>query len=222
MLFYYLFNVSYFIIKYLYLKLICIFTFPGPKKQLNPNTNVDHSTTSSHDNCVFGKYGAVLLSEVYPTLEVEKDGEKDSDDEGDTALDKSILVRQICQHIVGMNPSSIGNIEEPEKVEADEKVEENVENVTVKVDNATKNVETSKIESKDDLDAIKDSDEKEEEEKDEVTLMDQKFIMDDKVRVREVLKREGVVVVDYVRMACGEEIEEVGVIDEKKENVASN
>ena len=124
--------------------------------------------------------------------------DEDTSDSSDDEVDQATLARQVCQHIVGMNPVSMGSLEVPEEPK---KAEEAVE----------KTSEKSKKQDED-LDKLAEKEEDEEEK-----LMDQKFIMDDKVTVRDALKRGGLVAVDFVRMACGEE----QAVTEKKEGVSA-
>ena len=140
---------------------------------------------SNLENYAFGKYGAIILTEKVKNNIVEGtsvDG-----------TDEKVLTKQLCQHIVGLCPTSLGSIKLPVETTQDEKEE--------KFEQKSKKKKKMDME---DLDKITEGKEEEE----EIRLMDQKFIMDDKVSVRDVLKREGIAVIDFERMACGEEIEQ--------------
>lgn len=81
-----------------------------------------------------------------------------------------ILGKNLCQHVVGMNPERIGSISEEAEANNDE----------------------------------------------EKCLIHQDYILDESIKVKEVLEENGIEVVDFKRFECGEQEEKVEQnVDEK-------
>ena len=129
----------------------------------------------------------------------------------DTQLSAEDLGRQLCQHIVGMNPKTIGSLEEEEQrniaeVGHTEQFSE-AEQVLVSVGNGADIVSSaSESEACDDEVSKKASD--------EARFVFQDFLMDESLTVGELLRQNSAEVTDFVRFGCGEVLEgeeDVGV-----------
>ena len=103
---------------------------------------------------LLGKYGALVVYEEDPSIK-----EVPTEEGQESTLTLEDLGKQLCQHVVGMNPTSIGSFDEELK-------------------------------------------EKPQEEK---RLLHQDFMFDDSLSVKDVLKKYGVRVTDFIRIECGEE-----------------
>lgn len=103
-------------------------------------TGYAHPSVEEPPKIMLGKFGAILAY-------------KSNNDE---SVNK--ISRQICQHIVGMNPKKVGNDN----------------------DEPNKNVD------------------------DECCLIFQDFVLDESLKVGEVMKKYNIDVVDFKRMECGE------------------
>lgn len=112
------------------------------------------------DKCKLGKFAAVVKVEIPDTDEV---------------------ANQLCQHIVGMNPSEIG-----------EWLPKPVDKKDLK--------KKKKGEEK--------ADKTKAEEIEEKRLLDQEFLLDSKFNVRGFLQNSGPKVLDFVRIECGEDLGE--------------
>ncbi len=133
------------------------------------------------DRCLMGKYGSLIAFTQIPSPE----------DSGQ--LSKRDVGQQLGQHIVGMNPRSIGKMEEDvEEEEAGEETEEKQEG-------------NEKEESKDDK---KEDEEKKKKAKDddESVLLKQEFLADSSLTVKEFLIKNSAEVLDFLRFQCGEEL----------------
>ena len=129
----------------------------------------------------------------------------------DNQLSAEDLGRQLCQHIVGMNPKTIGSLEEEEQRNtaevghAEQFVE--AEQVSVAVGNGA-DIVSSPSES----DAC--DDEVSKKASDEARFVFQDFLMDESLTVGELLRQNSAEVTDFVRFGCGEVLEgeeDVGV-----------
>lgn len=109
--------------------------------------------------CSMGKYGSLVLFQEDPSVSEPL--------ERTATLEE--LGRQLCQHVVGMNPQSIGSHGDSPTEDSDS----------------------------------------------ETKLVYQEFMLDTNLRVGDVLQQNGVRVLDFVRLECGEtlsdEAEETGV-----------
>lgn len=115
------------------------------------------------DRCKMGKFVAIVKLEV---------------------PDVGSVAKELCQHIVGMNPKELG---EWQPTPVDEK--ELKKKKKKKVDIQT--------ESKDKTDPVE-----------EKRLYDQEFLIDQSFTVRTYLHDNGPKVVDFVRIECGEDLGE--------------
>ena len=132
-------------------------------------------------NCHLGKFGAVV------EFKQTKNGENQK------LTPPSVIGHQLCQHIVGMNPKSIGS--------SDEKPNENV-GMNPK--------------------SIGSSDEKPNENKEEESqLIYQELLVDPEITVGEMLSENNVTVTDFVRFEIGEELPEESVKNEVVKETAS-
>ncbi|XP_060558781.1 elongation factor Ts, mitochondrial-like [Ruditapes philippinarum] len=115
----------------------------------------------SKDRCKMGKFAAIVKVEVPDTENIAK---------------------ELCQHVVGMNPTEIGewDVKPVDKKEAKKKKKENVE--------AISNERPEPVEVK--------------------TLLDQEFLLESGVNVRQYLQDSGPKVLDFIRIECGEELGE--------------
>ncbi|XP_077997488.1 elongation factor Ts, mitochondrial-like [Glandiceps talaboti] len=136
-----------------------------------------HSTLQANKDvkhkCVFGKYGAIVTY-------------KKTSDVGKT-FNANEFGRRLGQHIVGMSPTSIGNLDDVKerKPEVKDVVETSSEDSTDEPAEST--TESWTI--------------------DESEMVKQEFLLDPSITVGELLKEEGVEVMDFVRYQCGEEIQ---------------
>lgn len=104
-----------------------------------------HPSSTKQRDVLLGRLGAVVALTGQPGADIDKIG------------------KEICQHIVGLNPRKIGSSEDKPAKDKEE----------------------------------------------ETCLIHQEFLLDDEVTVGEVLKQNGVEVVDFKRFACGENTSEV-------------
>lgn len=177
-----------------------------------------------------GKYGVLLASkekEVHPRETIEDLSTEDIPTE-----DISTVRLNLCNHIVGMNPLSVGQLTEKDiakfserKIENSEDSEcnENIENVphqqdaeSVQSDNKTAKIETTeeKILSENSEDSSDSQIEESEtmgselKESNETELVFQSFLMNPTVTVGETLYRSGIEILAFERFECGESSEE--------------
>jgi len=150
-----------------------------------------HPTPEAHlvqDVVQFGKYGAVVA--LRPT------GGEVLNEAGKKSL--NLIGRQLCQHIVGMNPTEIGSIQDlpPTKLKLEDPQEKS----------PTVGDGVSSSTGKDDADSDNEF-QRSAPEVDEHVLVNQDFLLDADMSVREFLLQNSVEVVDFVRFECGETIE---------------
>lgn len=144
----------------------------------------------SVDNCSMGKFSSmvVLTQTVSP----------------DNQLSVEELGRQLCQHIVGMNPKSVGSLEKEEQSHAAAfghvEQSDEAEQVAAAVGGGADVMSSM---SSDDQSEIKETPKD-----DESRLVFQEFLMDESLTVGELLRQNSAVVTDFVRFGCGEELEE--------------
>ncbi|XP_070563364.1 elongation factor Ts, mitochondrial-like [Ptychodera flava] len=143
--------------------------------------NYVHSTLSTKDSkhkCVFGKYGALVAFKK--TRDVGK------------AFNPTEFGRRLGQHIVGMSPTSIGTFDDEKeiKTEAKREGEEKDRTSEDQTDGDTEEARPTESWTIDETEMVK-----------------QEFLLDPSVKVGELLKEEGVEIVDFVRYQCGEELE---------------
>ena len=119
--------------------------------------------------CQFGKYGALVSFRQT----------KSSDDH----LSPTQLGQQLGQHIVGMNPKSLGTMEETDSSSEDE----------------TSSSSESE-ESSDDESSKKDVE--------ETRLLQQEFLLEPNIKVRDFLAMNSAIVEDFVRFECGEVLDQ--------------
>ena len=96
------------------------------------------------------------------------------------------LGHHLCQHIVGMNPKTIGQFSpSTEKAAGDSDESSDKENKPGQDD--------GKLEQED-------------EDQEEESLLNQDFLLDNTVKVGDLLAESGVEVKNFTRFACGEEL----------------
>ena len=129
----------------------------------------------------------------------------------DNQLSAEELGRQLCQHIVGMNPKTIGSLEEEEQTHVAEvgHAEQftEAEQVSVAVGNGA-DIVSSSSETGDCDDEVSTKS------NDEARFVFQDFLMDESLTVGELLRQNSAEVTDFVRFGCGEVLEgeeDVGV-----------
>ncbi|XP_045470084.1 elongation factor Ts, mitochondrial isoform X2 [Harmonia axyridis] len=103
-------------------------------------------------------------------------------------VDMNRVGKELCQHIVGLNPSKIGSTEEVTSELKEEVTSELKEEKTSEL----KEEETSKLKE------------------DEDSLLNQEFLLDEGITVKEYLAENGVEVLDFKRFQCGEATMESG------------
>ena len=144
----------------------------------------------SVDNCSMGKFGSmvVLTQSASP----------------DNQLSVEELGRQLCQHIVGMNPKSVGSLEEEEQSHAAAvghvEQSDEAEQVAAAAGGGADVVSNASSEDQSEI--------KETPKEDESRLVFQDFLMDESLTVGELLRQNSAEVTDFVRFGCGEELEE--------------
>ena len=152
------------------------------------------------NKCVMGKYGALVSFSQSESLNNDQ-------------LEPEELGRELCQHIVGMNPKEVGEfiehseeasrkLDEDSKTLDDNKQDENKE--------ADKNESSSSSSESSDSDSTSSSDEDEKVPKpviEEHRLLQQEFLLDPDLTVQEFLEENNCGEVgEYVRFQCGEEL----------------
>jgi len=137
------------------------------------------------DTVQYGKYGAVVAFRQTGKEAVSETAKKTL----------TLVGRQLCQHIVGMNPKEIGSIDDPPPKKAPAPVEELQAPATTDLN------EAEGTESEPDFSVSSGP------ELDELVLVNQDFLLDADITVREFLIQNSVEVVDFVRFECGEVIE---------------
>ncbi|KAG8197544.1 hypothetical protein JTE90_007280 [Oedothorax gibbosus] len=174
---------------------------------------VSHPSTScpTLNGATLGKYGTIL---AYKNNNPEQEPEKE-------------LSLNLCHHIIGMNPSSIGELSEQDILNFTKKANSEVEETSetaqeiecsekqeTTVEDQNKPVENSEdaedaVEGHETLNAnVKDTE--------ETRLLFQDFLLDSSVTVGETLYKTGVEIVEFERFECGET-----QIDEVKQQAAS-
>ena len=147
----------------------------GP--QLNTNTD-----------CVVGKFGAL----------VEMDSSASD-------LDPASLVdisNQLCQHIVGMNPQTVGHLDDCEPSQnKEEDLNQNQHEATPPSGEATPPSGEATPSDSENADTQQSREE-------ERRLMCQEFLLDSTCTVGEILKSSKLEIKDFVRFECGEELPE--------------
>jgi len=130
-----------------------------------------HARLGKETRAQMGKFAAILK---YKT---------DGTDQG-----HETIARRICQHVVGMNPLSLGDIN-------DEVVKREI--VEEAFDIEVKEGEDEKMVSPDNLMPVIEKD---------TRLLFQEYILDPSRVVKEVVVDHGITILDFVRFQCGEEI----------------
>lgn len=138
-----------------------------------------HSTGQkevTNDKCIMGKYGAIV---VFRQSEVT---------EG--VLPPGELGKQLCQHVVGMNPVTLG-MEDLVAMETKE------EDQTEEQEDESKKKKRRKSKKK-----------KKKEDDEETRLLFQEFLLDPDLKVKDFLEQNNAKVEDFARLECGEVLEE--------------
>ncbi len=154
--------------------------------------------------CFMGSYGALVsfdeLPEPPPEEQESPESEKSAESEPQpTSPEESETVeeplstfevgQQLAQHVVGMNPLSIGSEEPKEEEQEDaDKTEDGDEK---------KDQKTQKQKKKD---------KKKEQEKKLTEFIHQEFVMDSDITAGEFMKQNLVKATDFARFQCGEEL----------------
>lgn len=145
---------------------------------------------------MLGKYGALVVYEEDPSIK-----EKPTEEDQESTLTLEDLGKQLCQHVVGMNPTSIGSFDDELGENPQDKLKENTQE------------EVGERKQEDEVEEKKHEDEAEEkmqeevkEKQEEKRLLHQDFMFDDSMLVKDVLKKYGVRVTDFIRIECGEEL----------------
>uniref|UniRef100_A0A1B6C6Y7 Elongation factor Ts, mitochondrial n=1 Tax=Clastoptera arizonana TaxID=38151 RepID=A0A1B6C6Y7_9HEMI len=144
-----------------------------------------HPNPPTDNKILLGKYGTLL---IYNSQKSDSKTE--------------LIARQLCQHIVGMNPAIIGEYKMEEKIE--KKPEDLLESKPEKVVNNEAKPNTEE-EINEDLDegAFKVIEEKE-----ESALLQQEFLLEPDTKVGQLVLDKGIEVYDFVRFECGETMNE--------------
>nr|CAG4635096.1 EOG090X0EI4 [Alona affinis] len=136
---------------------------------------------STKEQIFLGKYGAVVVYTEASNPPADSEASPTEFPEGIT-LEK--LSRQLCQHVIGMNPRSIEKIVE----------EPNEEEKTKPIETAPPTAEEGDPKSE----------EKPRAENDDTALLEQDFVANPEYRVGEILDLVGWKVKGFVRLECGE------------------
>lgn len=126
-------------------------------------------TKAAKQKCVLGKYGSLV---TFSQLATSPEG----------SLDAALVGNQLALHVVGMNPSEIG---EPDPVPEDAEGEPQVEGEKKKKKNKKKKKKANDDESR---------------------MIHQQFIGNDRITVGEYVEQNGVVIDGFVRYECGQEL----------------
>ncbi|XP_022189109.2 elongation factor Ts, mitochondrial [Nilaparvata lugens] len=142
-----------------------------------------HPGNAEETNVMAGKYGALLMYEALKTN-----------------LTTQHTSRQLCQHVVGMNPKTI----EKEETEANTNVPGDVaaNKPSAAVDQKTAE---SQPEADHDAEFTNDSDI---ENNEETAMLSQDFLLDPSVTVKQVTSEAGITVHDFIRFETGEKVQE--------------
>lgn len=141
-------------------------------------------TTPAWHGCLLGRYGALVI--YRQTGKVDGGGIQSSVSVDDVG-------RQLCQHVVGMNPQSIGSIQE-----IDEGQQEQGQRLVQGhlPESGLETREGQETSTEEQLVQRKRDDE-------ETQLVRQEFIAEPTLTVGEVLQQTGLQVLDFVRYECG-------------------
>lgn len=107
--------------------------------------------------------------------------------------------KHLCQHIIGLKPTSMGSREAPEELLEKEKPEEETSSSSSDNSTSSSSSESQEGEGSGDEDYLTEYEDEEHE-----TLFDQGFILNPKMSVREYLEKVQVSVEDFWRFECGE------------------
>ncbi len=105
--------------------------------------------------------------------------------------------RQLAQHVVGMHPLTVGDPNEKKRTDDEGSSSDSDENETLSETAETGNEEQKEKEMKG-----------QHEETVETELVHQEFLLDPDLTVAEFAEQNGVMVTDFVRFQCGEELAE--------------
>ncbi|XP_041374512.1 elongation factor Ts, mitochondrial-like isoform X2 [Gigantopelta aegis] len=162
----------------------------SPSSEIKTYIHVSGPQLNTNTDCVVGKFGAL----------VELDASACN-------LDPASLLEisnELCQHIVGMNPQTIGRIDECESRQ--NKAEEMTQNKSEEM-TQNKSEETTQNENEETPLETKDE-EKTKIKEEESRLVCQEFLLDSSCTVGDILKENNLVIKDFVRFECGEELPE--------------
>ncbi|XP_044751902.1 elongation factor Ts, mitochondrial [Coccinella septempunctata] len=129
-----------------------------------------HPSGDELNSVQLGKFGSILAFKQFAPKEV----------------DLNRVGKEICQHIVGLNPLEIGSKEQENPEQKEETSEQKEE-------------ESSEQKKEETI-----------EQKEENRLLHQEFLMDEGITVNEYLEESGVEVLDFKRFKCGEATAESG------------
>lgn len=170
-----------------------------------------------------GKYGVLLASKKKNTVISE---DVDTTEDVDNTVDVDSLRMNICHHVIGMNPQSIGQLTEKdiakfsktdsEESEITECVQNEVKNEIVQNEQKAEQVQADQSTRSESTDTSEDPEADEPniealglKESNETQLMYQSYLMDPTVTVGETLYKSGLEIVTYERFECGETAEEL-------------
>ncbi|XP_014674856.1 PREDICTED: elongation factor Ts, mitochondrial-like [Priapulus caudatus] len=137
--------------------------------------------------CATGKFGAVVAY---------RGGDED---------DAGRLAEQLCQHIVGMNPTSVGRDNEQDTAAAASPSTNGTQ--PVKVEKEVEGKVQAEGEPEEDEDGFARAQPFVGEDEEETRLWHQEFLIDPQLTVGEVLVQNNLEIVDFVRFECGESLE---------------
>ncbi|XP_050438215.1 elongation factor Ts, mitochondrial [Adelges cooleyi] len=139
-------------------------------------TGLTHPANTTGNNYFAGKYGSLIIYRRHLDNDIISEKSMESS--------HNEILRQMCQHVIGMNPKSVGVLGPYELTKSQDKV--NDENDSTEIQD-TVNV-----------------DEKPSDEIEEDGMLEQAFLLDPSLTVGQVATDYGIDILDFVRFECGE------------------
>ncbi|XP_050528888.1 elongation factor Ts, mitochondrial [Daktulosphaira vitifoliae] len=136
---------------------------------------VTHPANSTGNHYLTGKYGSLIIYRRH--LDDHNINEKSLDNSHNEIL------RQMCQHVIGMNPKIVGVLRTYESPKSQDEI---INNDTLTVNEDTSVDERKNVEFEED------------------GMLEQAFLLDPSLTVGQVATEYGIDVLDFVRYECGE------------------
>lgn len=137
-----------------------------------------HPANPTGSQFLSGKYGSLLI--YRKQLDSEKINQRSMESSHDEIL------RQMCQHVIGMNPKSVGVLSIQEPIKSQEVVA--AKTLNENDDSSLDNIDEKQSESAFEEDG----------------MLEQAFLLDPSITVGQVATDYGIDILDFVRYECGE------------------